>query len=1216
MYDSLCILFELVNGGSRQRAIEKEAGSDLAEGLTFNPLHADLFLPKATAHIDAVGLSNSALQKVLAHLLLSKESQGKDRGYISYAELGINQLGAVYEGLMSFTGFFAETDLYEVAKNGDASKGSWVVPTDRSDSIAAADFVKMIDERTGESKPVFHPQGSFVFRLAGRERQQSASYYTPEVLTRFTVGQALDELLDQDGHTTTAAEILEMSVCEPALGSGAFAIEAVRQLAEQYLKRRQDELKVRIDPDEYPRRLQEVKAYIALHNVYGVDLNATAVELAEISLWLDTMVEGLSAPWFGLHLRRGNSLVGARRAVYSRSQVGNKSWLSDIPKDVRLISLIEDIKSERVASDGIHHFLLPSTGWGSSEEVNEAKEVKSLYPESRRRLRAWRRTLNTKPTRKQVEALADLALRVEKLWQIAAKRLDIADSEIRRSIPVWHADELHVGGRVQRGEIEAALADTAGAYRRLRRVMDAWCALWYWPVSEAFIEDVAGQPADTVTPPDLDQWIQAMRKLVGVHAGKHRAPEDQLTFGASMSWNDLNTYEGLDLTLAGCMSIDATLRAHPWLRVCEAIAEREGFFHWTLDFAPIFISGGFDLQVGNPPWVRPRTDFEALLAESDPWWKLSERPSQAARAARLDEAWTDSRALEYATEGIATTSATIGFAGAVQNFPHLEGLQPDLYRCFMEATWRHASKRGMVGLIHLESHFTDDRAGHLREATYLRLRRHWEFINELELFDIQHQKHYGVNIYGEPRTTPRFINGVSMYHPDTAFRSLSHDGQGAEPGFKDENDRWDLRPHGRRISIVTDETLRTWHALLEEEGTPVYHSRMVYTINKSTATVLDKLAKARRIKQLQLNYSRGWDETRDRKAGRFVVDWGRPESWRDAILQGPHLFVATPIYKAPNKTMLHNTDWSSVHLEDLAVDAVPVTAYKPGGNRQEYDRAYTHWDADPVRSAREFYRIAWRKMAANTGERTLIPALIPPGAAHVDGIFSAGHPTGKLEDLLIVQATLGSLVSDFLTRAVPKSDIRAASVERLPWPGSSSPLRDNAILRVLRLNCITSAYSQLWRSCYMESFQHDRWTGGFEHLRRAPIGRVGLDWTGDTPLRIAADRRQALLEIDALVSLMLGLTADELCTIYRTQFAVLHGYDRNVHVYDANGRLVPNSVLAMWRKKGDRITADERTATNQTGSTYTYKLPFVSLDREADMRQAYAYFERLLKERS
>ncbi|MDN5747505.1 MAG: hypothetical protein L0H64_03125, partial [Pseudonocardia sp.] len=94
------------------------------------------------------------------------------------------------------------------------------------------------------------------------------------------------------------------------------------------------------------------------------------------------------------------------------------------------------------------------------------------------------------------------------------------------------------------------------------------------------------------------------------------------------------------------------------------------------------------------------------------------------------------------------------------------------------------------------------------------------------------------------------------------------------------------------------------------------------------------------------------------------------------------------------------------------------------------------------------------------------------------------------------------------------------------------------------------------------------------------------------------------------------LTADELCTIYRTQFAVLYGYDRNVNFYDANGRLVPNAVLSVWRRKGERITVDECTATNQAGNTYVYELPFVTLDREADMRQAYAHFERVLAERS
>ena len=68
--------------------------------------------------------------------------------------------------------------------------------------------------------------------------------------------------------------------------------------------------------------------------------------------------------------------------------------------------------------------------------------------------------------------------------------------------------------------------------------------------------------------------------------------------------------------------------------------------------------------------------------------------------------------------------------------------------------------------------------------------------------------------------------------------------------------------------------------------------------------------------------------------------------------------------------------------------------------------------------------------------------------------------------------------------------------------------------------------------------------------------------------------------------------------------------------YDANGRLVPNEVLVRWRKRGDRLSEEERTATNAAGNTYTYELPFQTLDREHDMRVAYAEFERRLRERS
>lgn len=1207
LYESLGVLFRLVDRG--HSPVVADDSIDM-EQLTFNPLRADLFRPEATAHIDAVGLGNAALQKVLTHLLLSKESRGRDRGFISYAELGINQLGAVYERLMSYTGFFAETDLYEVAKNGDGSKGSWVVPVERADGIASADFVKTVDPATGESRPVLHERGSFVFRLAGRERQQSASYYTPEVLTRFTVGQALEELLDQDERTTTAAEILELTVCEPALGSGAFAIEAVRQLAEQYLKRRQKELGVQLDPDEYPKRLQEVKAYLALHNVYGVDLNDTAVELAEISLWLDTMVEGLSAPWFGLHLRRGNSLIGARRAVYRRAQVADKSWAGAVPVEVPLTSLVTDIEADRVAADGIHHFLLPADGWGSAAD---AKEAAALAPhDAASVLKKWRGTTKNKPTKTQVDAYAELAHRVETLWQIAYRRLSIAELEIRRSIPVWGATGLPVGGAVEREQIEAALADQGGAYRRLRRVMDAWTALWFWPLTDT----AATVNGTVVAPPTIEQWIAGLQALLGRNPDVRRRQPVELRFGAGMSWDELGEAESLELGFASAESIEEVLQKHPWLVVCDRIAQRQGFFHWNLDFATVFARGGFDLQVGNPPWVRPRSDVDALLAEGDPWWQLALKPTQAQVATKREATLALRGMKEFVVDGTADVLCTAAFVGAPSQYPHLVGLQPDLYRCFMEVMWRHGSARGMTGMIHLNSHFTDEKAGLLRSEIYLRLRRHWHFINQMRLFEIHHHNHFGITIHGSRRSAPRFTQASSLYHPDTAVRSLIHDGSGPEPGLKDEEGQWDIRPHRSRIMRVTEQSLRVWHATMENGGVPVLQTRMVYAVNQSSAIVLEKLARAPRIGDLKLRFSAGWHEKNDRTKGYFESGWAVPTSWDDVILQGPHLYVATPLYKTPNTSMRNNLDWSATDFEQLPADAIPATAYQPTGDHYDYDCAYTDWgDEDHPNPARDHYRIAWRAMADSQNERTFIPAVIPPGVGHVDGIFSMGIPDGDLRTLAIASGYLSSLITDFSIRVAPKSTIRAGTVSRVAG-GSPHVLDPFLLLRSLRLNAVTIGYANLWRECYLGQFDADTWTGGLAHRLRSPLGNIDSEWTRDTPLRIAADRRQALLEIDALVALMLGLTADELCSIYRTQFAVLRGYDRNVYYYDINGRLVPNSVLTVWRKKGDRITHEERTATNQAGNTYTYELPFVTLDREADMRQAYAHFEQRLKDRT
>ncbi len=309
---------------------------------------------------------------------------------------------------------------------------------------------------------------------------------------------------------------------------------------------------------------------------------------------------------------------------------------------------------------------------------------------------------------------------------------------------------------------------------------------------------------------------------------------------------------------------------------------------------------------------------------------------------------------------------------------------------------------GAVSLIHPESalHRREGRAT-ASKPSYERQRRHWQFINELELFEIDHHKDYGIHVYGT-RQVPKFLNASSLYHPDTVIRSLVHDGSGQAPGLKDADGQWDLRPHANRIITITDEVLQSWKDVLEAAEVPVRQTRMVYTVNRLVSTVLEKLSAAPRIGSLNPQFSQGWNETTDFTKGYFIKEWGVPNSWDDVILQGPHLHVATPLYKSPRKTLKSNKDWSATDFEALVDDAIPATAYKPVGVRERYDANYTSWQVpnddgiiQTVR-ARDCYRIAWRRMAANTGERTLVPAVIPPGTAHMHLVYSACLPVRSL----------------------------------------------------------------------------------------------------------------------------------------------------------------------------------------------------------------------------
>ncbi|MFF0370583.1 class I SAM-dependent DNA methyltransferase [Micromonospora sp. NPDC005087] len=1299
LYESLDLLFRMVNEGHRPRGgADVDDKASEGEGLRFEPMRSDLFLPDKTKLIgrlisvpgsdpdDPDGpkidtrLRNKVLYEVLRRLMLTKGGKKRRGGFISYAQLGINQLGAVYEGLMSYTGFVATEQLYEVAKNGDPKDGSWMIPASKVDEYDDGVFVYKEDPYTGVRSRVSYQPGQFVYRLAGRDRQTSASYYTPQSLTEVTVQLALKYRLDQDDRVTPARELLDWTICEPALGSGAFLNEAISQVAAEYLRRRQKELEVTLDPEDYHLELQRVKAYIALHNSYGVDLNRTAVELAEVSLWLNVMHAGLQAPWFGLHLQRGNSLIGAGRKTYGPKQLADKSWLTTAPQE-------KPFRDGPIDEGTIHHFLLPADGWGA---VAGEKEARELAPAETARLKAWRTAMKRTPSAKgknsQVQRLQVLARRVEFLWGLVQQRLDISEREIRRDITVWGADDLPpVTEAVPREEILADLTAPGTPYWRLKTLMDVWCALWFWPLDKVGLLD-GSDPAYPATPvhvshikdepayeepavyetadifgnvqpqqmklptkptggtrrmtvaeqlrqqvplSNLDDWLTFAEALIG------RSDVDENTerfYGRTLT--SLSEISELERRLDGVIGVDSpwTLSDRfPWLLTADQVAEQQGFFHWELTFAQAFAKGGFDLQVGNPPWVRPQWDEAAAVAELDPWVKLFGKAFPAQVQRRRVQALNSSRMRGRILAEWTAVESYLNFLASPQLYPFLVGTQTDLYRAFMCKVWANAAPHGTTGLIHPDTHFTGTRERALRREAYKRLRIHGDFVNPGHRFfpePVGESSHFGVHVYGREGEVG-FDHLSWLFSTEALLLSNVHDGTGDPPGVR-YGGRLDERPHRARIIRIDRRVLAQWRDLLGDATEPVEEARLLSPVSNAEALGISSLAKySTRLQDHQPQMASGFHENNAQKAGLIERTNAQPGSWEEVILKGPQIGVATPIFKGPNP---NTNDAFGVELVGLGDNFIPPSDYRRLGDRESYEQGLEPFNVREMevpavepgddarldllesapRSHADFYRMAWRRMIAPDTERSLYAAILPPGPMHVDGIKSA-----VLSDNRTLALTAGfwaSLPLDYLLRITGVANLDVSNARMLYAPVSDHPLSEALLLRALRLNCLTVAYSDIWEELYCPAWQSELWAlpwPGLEML--APGARA---WTHATPLRTECGRRAALVEVDVIVSVWLGIDIDALLAMYRARFPVLGRFEESMW-FDASGRKISSNhrayghgqVKGQYEELGAYLE-DPESAMPPSG----YRPPFYKADRENEYRQAHAVFSKRLQD--
>ncbi|PHQ47917.1 hypothetical protein BLA24_30935 [Streptomyces cinnamoneus] len=1389
---------ERVREADRSR---KAAARSADMGLRFEPLRSELFQKDAVRLISAdrienpsyeegsgqpefldTRLRNETLHKVLRRLMLTK-GKGRERGgFISYAQLGINQLGAVYEGLMSYTGFIAEEDLYEVAKGGDPSGGSWMIPASRVQDYPDEVFVQRPHEETGRPLRVVHPRGSFVYRLAGRDRQTSASYYTPKSLTEVTVELALKHRLDQDGTTTPARELLEWKICEPALGSGAFLNEAIDQVAAEYLRRREEELGRRVDPEQRQIELQKVKAYVALHNAYGVDLNATAVELAEVSLWLNSMHPGMRAPWFGLHLRRGNSLIGAGRKVYAADALPDGLWLS---KKAPLAPTELPFRDGDLPEGAVHHFLLPAVGWGAVAGESEAKK---LAEQQALALGKWRRGIQKAPkapkpfeerddepqekrqkrydrwakaaSKTELVRLQRVARRAEFLWSLVAKRLELSERKVSRRIDVWGADWLTPSEEAaDKQKILDDLTVPGTPYWRLKTVMDAWCALWFWPLDQVelldgsapeygpgggVLRDVAallagGTPAESSSaaapvpsgpaPGDLiwqaaglfddpdgeqgeldglaaDDEAGLRTKARGRTAGRKAQIAEDLwrpviplkTFADWLDFleamlgtkdaEDGSFLDGLDglpvdealplleayeRSLDGVLGMDRTFNLpvrFPWLNVVEDIAgttERDikaedghGFFHWELHFAHVFrgSGGGFDLQVGNPPWVRPRWEEDTVLAELEPWFKLAEKPSVTAWRERKSEVLAEQGATPYFLGELGSNAAMAQWLGSPVTYPVLTGTQPDLYRAFMCRAWENLGTKGMAGLVHPDTHLGGTKDGKIRGAAYPRLRLRAGFVNVGNwAFEASRTAEFGVHIYGSSQRTIRFDSLSGLYGVEPLLSSLSHDGQGEVPGMK-HCGAWDLRPHRSRVITVDEAMLTEWQRLEGETGIPPGQVMLLQPLTTAEQGAIAALSEVKaRFGTYGPRVSQGFHEKTGKDDGFISWNTRQPASISELVIQGPHIGIATPFSKQPNMQCRGTHDWESFDLTELPGGAVPRTNYARPGSCSlkcyeetkdrwlDYSRLKNDWEPSPEQWANreevlseeelelsedeqrgllrrrmwwfrpytQFYRLAWRKMIPFNTERSLFPALIPPGPTHIHGVLSAALGDNRLTALNA--GFWASLPLDYRLRITGKANLEPGEAQKLPAADPAHPLATPLLLRTLRLNCLTNAYAPLWAELYDMTWPgYEDWAVKWPRL--APLARhLKPDWEYATPLRTEYERRAALVEIDALVAAWLGMSADELVAIHKARYAILADRESQMW-FDAKGRQLAQDPYAhghgQTKEHYEHFLAYDKGKRPNPPEGYT--APFYKANREKEMRAAHAVFEKRLQD--
>ena len=744
----------------------------------------------------------------------------------------------------------------------------------------------------------------------------------------------------------------------------------------------------------------------------------------------------------------GNAVVGAWLKVYAAKEVAEetdkngkplakqpkKEWWETAPRQLEFTpsTNLDKIKTNRKADD-IYHFLLPDKNMSPSAGI---KMLKEEYSEEAKRVTEWKKDWCKPLKRAEVDRLKTISKRIDELLAEYYR--------FQRTINIQTASKQNIFGgtrSIEQGLLtlrnyddKERLADqrnrSSAPYFKLKMVMDYWCSLWFWDVRQA-----GELPGRNQYWQDIEQLLEmdvaknyALTQKAGQQSLFDTAVQTTLAFGAEPE-QLAYTNEDMVNTLIGYTERKDLFDKNERLEQVKQLAAQYHFFHPQLEFLEVFWErGGFDLIAGNPPWLKLQFEEKTIIAEKFPEVVIRSVTAPQVRIMQ-SQFFADARLADMYLEEIIGTECTSVFMNAGQNYPLLVGQQTNLYKCVLENGFNLLSKNGFMGLLHPEGVYDDPNGQLLRGEIYPRLKYHFQYTNELSLFaEVHHNTVYGTQVYSGSKTNVSFFSISGLFHPSTIDGSFIPSQGGVAGGIKIKDlnsDKfvWNIKPHSDRVVHFRENELNIL-AKAFENSSQWETAKLVSVHSSSVISVLRKLSEFESsIQNLETKIREGWHETNDVDLGiiKRSTEFPQIDNY-EMIYSGPHFFVSNPLYKTPTEICKLNSDYDIIDANQMSEEFISRTNYVPDKNPNIFSNLIKGFKVgvqsgiDKYDKWIDYYKIGFRKMLSQAGERTLTSAILPPKTSHIHGVISLVFREQK--QLIEAQAICSSIVLDFFIKTV------------------------------------------------------------------------------------------------------------------------------------------------------------------------------------------------------